>query len=284
MECQMQVQEGGWRTRTDGRASFPQRLIPSRIGAVAGGAADGGILVGHLAVQDDLSGGVIADVFVSQERDQALLQGAKAAFDFTFGLRAWGDQMGHAQGGEGALELRSGIPIIGHGIMAKEAQAIGVDDQRQAMLQQEPAKMLEVIPSGVGRDKDGTQKFSRMIIDGQQEGLLGGGGPPLVDGRIVLPEFAQAGAFPSAAGLGARFGLAEEVGEMRSDKGGDGLPMAFETEAGDQFIGHQLKVGRFLQRDKIFEELGGLRWPIWPVATARELGAELGAVLQPASA
>jgi len=124
----MQVQQGGWRARTDGRAPFPQRLIPSRIGAVAGGAADGGILVGHLTIQDDLSGGVIADVFVSQECDQALLQGAEAAFDFTFGLRAWGDEMGHAQGGEGALELRSGIPIIGHGIVAKEAQAIGVDD------------------------------------------------------------------------------------------------------------------------------------------------------------
>jgi hypothetical protein len=67
---------------------------------------------------------------------------------------------------------------------------------------------------------------------------------------------------------------------MRSDKGGDGLPMAFETEAGGQFIGHQLKVGRFLQRDEIFEELAGLRWPIWPVATP----GELGAVLQPASA
>ena len=284
MECQMQVQQGGWRTRTDGRASFHQRLIPSGIGAVAGGAADGGILVGHLAIQDDLSGGVIADAFVGQERDQALLQGAKAAFDLAFGLRARGDQMGHAQGREGALELRAGIPVIGHGIMAKEAQAISVDDQRQAMLEPEPAKMLEVIPGGIGGDKDRAQKFSRMIIDGQQQGLLGGGGPPLVNGRIVLPQFAPAGAFPTAAGFGARFRLAEEVWEMRSDKGGDGLPLAFETEAGGQFIGHQLKVGRFLQRDEIFEELAGLRWPIGPVATTGELGAELGAGLQPAGA
>jgi len=284
MECQMQVQQGGWRARSDGRAPIHQRLLPGRIGTVAGGAADRGILVGHLAIQDDLSGGVIADVFVSQERDQALLQGAEAAFDLAFGLWAGRDQVGYTQGGKGALELRAGIPIIGHGIMAKEAQAISVNDQRQAVLQQEPAKMLEVIPSCIGGDEDRAQKFSRMIIDGQQQGLLGGGGPPLVDGRIVLPQFAQAGAFPTAAGLEARFGLADEVGEMRSDKGGDGLPMAFETEAGGQFIRHQLKVGRFLQRDKIFEELGGLRWPIWPVATTRELGAELGAVLQPASA
>ncbi len=140
------------------------------------------------------------------------------------------------------------------------------------MLEQEPAKMLEVIPGRIGGDKDRAQKFSRMIIDGQQQGLLGGGWPPLVDGRIVLPQLAEAGAFPTAAGFGTRFRLADEVGEMRADKGGDRLPMAFETEAGGQFIRHQLKVGRFLQRDKIFEELCGLRWPIWPVATTGELG------------
>ncbi len=284
MERQMQVQEGGWRARTNGRAPFHQSLVPSRIGAVARGAADRVILVGHLAVQDDLSGGVIADVFVSQERYQALLQGSKAAFDLTFGLRARGDQMGHPQGGEGALELGTGIPIIGHGIMAKEAQAIGVHDQRQAVLEQEPAKMLEMIPRGIGGDKDRAQKFSRMIIDGQQQGLLGGGRPPLVDGRIVLPEFAEAGPFPAAAGFGARFWLAEEVGKMRSDKSGDRLTMALETEAQGQFIGCQLKVGRLLQRDKSFEELAGFRGPIWPVTATGELGAELRAPSQPARA
>ena len=91
-----------------------------------------------------------------------------------------------------------------------------------------------------------------MIIDGQQQGLLVGGRPPLVDRRIVLPEFAEAGAFPAAAGLGTRFWLADQIGEMSAGKGGDGLPMALETEANGQFIGHQLKVGRLLERDKIF--------------------------------
>ena len=82
--------------------------------------------------------------------------------------------MGHAQGREGALELRTGIPIIGHGIMAKEAEAIGVDDQRQAVLEKETAEMLEMIPGRIGGDKDRAQKFSRMIIDGQEQGLLVG--------------------------------------------------------------------------------------------------------------
>jgi hypothetical protein len=83
-------------------------------------------LVGDLAIQDKLSRGVIADVFISQERHQALLQGSKAAFDFAFGLRAGSDPRGHAQGGEGALKLGTGIPVIGPGIMAKKAEAIGI--------------------------------------------------------------------------------------------------------------------------------------------------------------
>jgi hypothetical protein len=74
--------------------------------------------------------------------------------------RARGDQMGHAQGGESALELGTGIAVIGHGIMAKETQAIGIDDQRQGVLAKEPAKMLEVIPSGVGGDKDRAQELA----------------------------------------------------------------------------------------------------------------------------
>ncbi len=190
--------------------------------------------------------------------------------------------MGHAQGREGSLELRTGITIIGHGIVAKEAEAIGIHDQRQVVLEKEPAKMLEMIPGRIGGDKDGAQKFSGMIIDGQEQGLFFAGRPPLVDGGVVLPEFTQAGALPAAAGFGARFWLTDEVGKMSSDKSANRLTMAFETEAAGQFIGHQLKVGRLLQRDKIFEELAGFRRPIWPVVTTGEFGAELRSVLEPA--
>ena len=118
-----------------------------------------------------------------------------------------------------------------------------------------------------------------MIIDGQQQGLFAGGRPPLVDGGVMLPEFAEAGAFPAATGFGARFGLADDLGKMRSDKSGDRLAMALETEANGQFIGHQLKVGRLLQGDKLFKELAGFRRPIWPVTATGELGAERRAIL-----
>ena len=66
MEGQVQVQQGGGWARPYRRALFLQCLVPSPIGAEARGAADSGILMGDLAIQDDLGGGVIADVFVSQ--------------------------------------------------------------------------------------------------------------------------------------------------------------------------------------------------------------------------
>ena len=66
MERQMKVQESGGRARAYGRALFLKGLVPSHVGAVTRGAADGGILVSDLAIQDNLSSGVISDLFVSQ--------------------------------------------------------------------------------------------------------------------------------------------------------------------------------------------------------------------------
>ena len=284
VECQMEVQQGCRRTGPRNGALFCQGHLPGRIRAEAGGAANGGVLALHLAVEHDLCGGIAADFFISQDGHQAFLQGAKAAFDLAFGLRAGSDQMGYGQGGEGALELGTGIPVIGHGIMAKETQAIGVDDQWQAVLEQEAAKMLKVIPSGVGGDEDRAQELAGMIIHGEQQGLLVGGRPPLVDGGIVLPQFAQAGTFPAAAGFGAWFGLAEEVGKVVSGKGGHRLAVPLETEAGFQFVGDELEVGRLLEGEELLEEGDGFWWPVGPMVATGGLGGEGRPVLEEAGA
>jgi len=123
-----------------------------------------------------------------------------------------------------------------------------------------------------------------MIIDREQEGLLVLCRPPLVDGGIVLPKLAQPGAFPAAAGFRTPFREEDKVGEMSSDKRGDGFAVALEAEADRQFIGGQLKVGRLLERYKIFEESAGFWRPIWPVVSPGDLGAESGAAPQPTSA
>ena len=192
MESQMEVQQGCRRTGTCDGALFCHGFLPGRIGAEAGGPANRGILALNLALEHGLGGGIVADFFIGEDGHQALLEGAKAALDLAFGLRTGSDQMGYPQSGEGALELGTGIPVIGHGVMAKEAKPVGVHDHWQAMPEKEATKMLEMIPRGVGGDKDGAQEFAGIIIDGQQQGLLFMGGPPLVDGGIVLPKFIDA--------------------------------------------------------------------------------------------
>src|SRR2546430_14142276 len=125
VESQMEVQKVCRRTRTRDGSLFCQGFFPGRIGAEASSAANGGILALNLSVEHDLRGGIAADLFIGQDCHQAFLQGSKAAFDLAFGLRAGSDQMGYSQSGKGALELRTGITVIGHGIMAKEAQTVG---------------------------------------------------------------------------------------------------------------------------------------------------------------
>ena len=94
VESQMEVQKGCRRTGTRDGALFCPGCLPGRIGAEAGGAANGGILALNLAVEHELCGGITAHFFIGQDGHQAFLQGSKAAFDLAFGLRAGSDQMG----------------------------------------------------------------------------------------------------------------------------------------------------------------------------------------------
>jgi hypothetical protein len=280
VERQVEVQQGGRRTGAGGGALFFQGFFPGDIGAQAGGPADGGVLALDLPVEHDLGGGRAADYFIGQDGDEAFLESAKAAFDLAFGLGAGSDQMRYAQRGEGTLELRTGIAVIGHGIVAKETQTIGVDDQRQGVGKKETAKMLEMVPGGVGGDKDRAQEPAGMIVNGQQEGLFLRGGPPLVEGGIVLPEFIDPGAFPAPSGLGPRSGLTDEVWKM----GGHRLAMTLETETGCQFVGHQLEVGRRLEREELLEEGEGFGRPVGPMVAAGEPGGQAGAFCEEAGA
>ena len=74
------------------------------------------------------------------------------------------------------------------------------------------------------------------------------------------------------------FGLAEEVWKMGSGEGGHRFAMAFETQAGLQFVGHELEVGRFLEGEELLEEGDGLRRPVGPMVAAGEPGGEVGAL------
>ena len=93
VQRQMEIQQRGIRASTQDGALFFLGFGASVVRGQAGGAADGSILPGQLAGQQFLSGGVIGDLLEGQQGDDAFLEGAKAAFDFSFGLRAGRDQM-----------------------------------------------------------------------------------------------------------------------------------------------------------------------------------------------
>ena len=60
--------------------------------------------------------------------------------------------------------------------------------------------------------------------------------------------------------------------------------MAFEPEAGGQFVGHQLEVGRLLEGEELLDESDGFRRPVRPMVATGELGGEPGAILEEAGA
>ena len=278
MERQMQIQQAGVRTNDPDGAPFGQRQGASVVRGQAGRAADGAVLSRQFAVEEFLGGSVRGDLFVGQQREQSVLKGAEPAFDFALRLRTGGDEGRDAQGGEGALELRAGIAAVGGGFMAEQGQAVGVERQRQAVAGE---GATEVVPRGIGGYKGAGQEFAGMIIDGQQEGLLVVGRPPLMDRGIVLPEFADAGALPATAGLGEGRGRADQEREVAPDVGGDRLPVPVEGEAGGQFVGDELVVGRSLQREEALQEQPHGVWPSGAMTAAGEVEGEGGGMLEP---
>ena len=123
-----------------------------------------------------------------------------------------------------------------------------------------------------------------MIIDCQEEGLLVRGGPPLVDGGIVLPKFTHLGAWPAAAGLGDRSRRADQQGKVSAGVGGDGLAVALEGKARRQFIGDELVIGRSLEGHEGLEELLHVLGPDGPMVAAGEMEGEGGRMLEPGGA
>jgi len=165
VECQMEIQQARIGTRTQDGAFFFLSFGAGVIRGQTGGAADGAVLAGQLVGQQFLCGSVGGDFLKSQQGDETVLEGAKAAFDFAFGLGAGRDQMRDAQGGKGPLKLRAGIAAIAGGLMAEQSQAIGVECHGQAMEAKGAAEVLEVVPSGVGGNKDRRQEFARVVIN-----------------------------------------------------------------------------------------------------------------------
>jgi hypothetical protein len=123
-----------------------------------------------------------------------------------------------------------------------------------------------------------------MVIHGQQEGLFLFIRPPLVNGGIMLPEFAQASAFPAAAGLGDGRGRTDQQREVSAGVSGDRFAVADESKAGGQFVGDELIVGRSLEGQEGLQELPDLGGPGGAMVAPGEVEGEGGGLLQPGGA
>ena len=252
-----------------------QRLVPYRLGHQRGGAVEGAVETGNFHLQHFIGLVPIDGPGVCQERYQAALEGAEAALDLAFGLGRGCDQMGHAQSPQGALELALGVAVIAAGTRTEEAQRVGVDGLGDPVILEEGAEVAEVVPSGVGGHKTPAEVEARVIIDGEQQDLLGRGRPPLVDGAIVLPEFANMGAAEASVGpVFARAG-GHQMGEVRLDVGFDVGAGAFEPAEPLKLIGYELIVRRTLQGQEAFQKGNGLCWPWSVMAAATGLRGEV---------
>jgi len=165
--------------------------------------------------------------------------------------------------------------------MAKQGQAIGVERHREAVEGKGVAEVLEVVPGSVRGNKDGGQKFARVVIERQQQGLLIGIGPPLVNGGVVLPQFAQAGPFPAAAGLGSGRGRVDQEREVTAGVSGDGFAVPLKSEAGGKFVSDELIVGWSLERQETFKELLDRGGPNGAMVAAGEVEGEGDRMLKP---
>ena len=209
LEGEVQIAEGWEGSGEELGAVFIDGELPGVVRGEAGGAAAmAGIVPGDLLGEEGVGGGEVGDGGGAQEGDEAVLEGAETALDLAFGLGIGGDAVGDAEAEEGALEL--GADIIGAGVRGgpEEGEAVGVVGARSAVGGDGRAGGAEVRPGGFVRDEGAGDDFAGMIVEGEDEDGLGGSGPPVVRGRVVLPKFADGAGLPAAARFGAGLGSA----------------------------------------------------------------------------
>lgn len=282
VEGQMQVQQGNWWHWVQMVAFFFEGQLPGGVWGQVGGATDVVLIMPvDLGLEQGVGVFVVGDFFIGQKGDEPVLEGAEAAFDFTFGGGVWSHTMGRAQGRKGALELGMGIQAVGGGGMAKESQAIRVKAGGQPVFFQEGAEMGEVRPSGIAGSKDSAQDFPGVVIERENEAGIVFIGPPTVGRAVVLPEIANGSTLPAAAGFGAAFGGWNQEREVLANISGHCGAGAMEIEFAGQFIGQQGEIKRAAVWQEGGKESVCILGPGFLVVAARSRGGKPGLVTEP---
>jgi len=199
-ESEMEIEESGRRRRLEEGAFFALGFEPGGIWSGRDGAdMMRGVVAGQEGGEACVGGSKGTDFFVAEDGGEAILEVAKAALDFAFGLGIWSDAMIDAQAEESALELAARLSFgLGAG-RTKEAQSIGVDGGWKTKEFEGRAEVAKVVPGGVGGDQTSGDNFAGVIVLGENEDLFLAAWPPRVEGTVMLPEFADVGALPAAA-------------------------------------------------------------------------------------
>ena len=279
----VEIQERGRRAWAHGGVGRQLGVCEDLKGDISGGAVDFAILAADFELKDLVSLLPSRDVGVGQEGHETFLEGSKAALDLALGLRSGGDQVSDAESQEGPLEVAFGVGPVVSGTWSKEAQSVGIDDFGNAVGFEGFAKVEEVIPGGVGGDETPGHVEAGMVIDGEQEGLLARGGPPLVDRTVVLPEFADFGAAKASIDAILWWWFWNEVSEMGFHVGLDSGTGAGESAETLKFIADKLVVGRVLHGQEASEEGVNFVWPETVAVTSAGPWAVGVATSQPGS-
>ena len=277
---EVEIKERGWRNGMHSAIGRERLFLPDKEGPAAGGAIYGLILASDFHLEDNIGLLPGGSAGVGEKGDQTALEGAEAAFDFALGLRCGSDPMGDAETSEGALELAYRIAVVVAGAWPEEAESIGIHDFGEPPFPECLAEVLEMVPSRIGSHKAAGEVKSRVIVGGEQEGLLGRCGPPLVNGAVVLPEFADVRT--TKAPIDARFASrsGHEVPIVGLDVCLHRGAGANQTTEALKFVGDQLIVGRVLEWQKILQKCFGFSWPFSSPITPAGGGLEASAPLE----
>ena len=127
----MEIQQAGIRRGAEAGVVFKQGFFPYLERNQTRAALSGFVLAADFHLEDFVGVFPGSHLCMSQEGDEAVLESAETALDFTFCLGSRCNEVSHAEAKEGALELTFGIGVIIAGTWTEEAQAVCVDGFRQ---------------------------------------------------------------------------------------------------------------------------------------------------------
>lgn len=169
---EVQIEQAGHGCRSDSTIVFQQCLVPYFHRYLAGAALFGAVLAGDFHLENLLRMVVGFDFGMRQKCDHTVLKGCEAPFDFSFSLGRRCDEVSNAKPAQSSLKLTFWIAVITAGTGSKEAQAVGVDGFGQAVGFKSEAKVLEVIPCGLGGNEGACDDVAGVVVNGEQEILF----------------------------------------------------------------------------------------------------------------